>query len=341
MLPRLKLIVVFIAAAAGLCHPACGQNGLPAEERINGKLVWQAFEPQREVLQQSSAVIYTGGQTRIKSLYGVVVSEDGHILTKASEVIDRGALAVRLSSELYPDVEILGVNDEWDIAMLKVSSEEKLVPVILSDEDDAKLGHWVVSNGSTTRSQRRVRVGIVSALTRPIKPDSGKVVLGVELGTKEDDRLTIKELAADGGAQKAGLKVGDVLYSVGGAVIEEHKDLVEAMEGKKPGENIAVEVMRDTKKLGFEVELSARPAAEQMMSRNDMMSGGEESLSLRRDDFPRVIHHDTPLTKVSVGGPLLNLDGICIGMNIARADRVATYAIPAKELAVIVEQMTD
>ena len=44
------------------------------------------------------------------------------------------------------------------------------------------------------------------------------------------------------------------------------------------------------------------------MTRNDQMSGGENQLSARRSEFPRVIDHDTPLTKVSVGGPLLNLD---------------------------------
>ena len=30
------------------------------------------------------------------------------------------------------------------------------------------------------------------------------------------------------------------------------------------------------------------------------------------------------------GGPLVNLDGKAVGLNIARADRVATYALPAR-----------
>ena len=75
------------------------------------------------------------------------------------------------------------------------------------------------------------------------------------------------------------------------------------------------------------------------MSRNDMMSGGKLALSVRRDNFPRVIHHDTILTKNRMGGPLLNLDGVCIGLNIARASRVATFAIPAPELRQIIQDM--
>ena len=62
-------------------------------------------------------------------------------------------------------------------------------------------------------------------------------------------------------------------------------------------------------------------------------------LSKRRSDFPRVLQTDLPLSVRSVGGPLLNLEGYCVGMNIARANRCETYAIPAKELRAIVENL--
>jgi S1-C subfamily serine protease len=37
-----------------------------------------------------------------------------------------------------------------------------------------------------------------------------------------------------------------------------------------------------------------------------------------------------------VGGPLLDLDGKCIGMNIARVNRSETFAIPAAELQLLI-----
>jgi serine protease Do len=40
-----------------------------------------------------------------------------------------------------------------------------------------------------------------------------------------------------------------------------------------------------------------------------------------------------------VGGPLLDLDGRCIGMNIARANRAESYAIPAEELKELAERL--
>ena len=102
-----------------------------------------------------------------------------------------------------------------------------------------------------------------------------------------------------------------------------------------------MEILRDGKKKKLSVELTARPKGPERMSRNDQMSGGALSLSKRRSDFPRVLHHDTPLIKDRVGGPLLNLDGVCIGMNIARASRVATFAIPASDLVEIMAEMKE
>jgi serine protease Do len=59
------------------------------------------------------------------------------------------------------------------------------------------------------------------------------------------------------------------------------------------------------------------------------MSG---EFSPRRSGFPRVMQHDILGSKSVVGGPLLDLDGLCIGMNIARANRAESFAIPVEDL---------
>ena len=56
-------------------------------------------------------------------------------------------------------------------------------------------------------------------------------------------------------------------------------------------------------------------------------------LSERADDFPGgVLQHDTVLQPTECGGPLVNLDGKVVGINIARAGRVESYCLPANEL---------
>ena len=53
-------------------------------------------------------------------------------------------------------------------------------------------------------------------------------------------------------------------------------------------------------------------------------------MSKRRSGYDRVIQHDSVIRPEECGGPLVNLDGKVIGINIARAGRVETYALPIK-----------
>ena len=61
--------------------------------------------------------------------------------------------------------------------------------------------------------------------------------------------------------------------------------------------------------------------------------------SKRRDSFPRVLQTDIPFSARTIGGPLLNLDGECVGMNIARANRAESFAIPVEELREVLKKL--
>jgi len=335
---RSILTSLTMALTLGAVQPVVAQNVLPGTLRINGKTVWEAFEPQRQVLQKSSAVIYTDERSRLMKIYGTIVSEDGYILTKASEIEGSSSLSLRIGDEVYRDVEVVDVDPQWDVAMLKIKPTSRLVPVAISDQSDVEQGSWVISNGSTTRTIRRVKVGIVGALSREVTVKKG-VMLGVVLGEASDNGLELKEISKKGGAEKAGLKKGDILKSVDGKKLTKRMDVLKAVKDKKPGDKIAVEVTRKGETKKFDIELTARPASPKKMSRNDQMGGGELALSKRSSEFPRILQHDTPVSKDRIGGPLLNLDGECVGMNIARNSRVATFAIPARELIEIIARL--
>ena len=55
-------------------------------------------------------------------------------------------------------------------------------------------------------------------------------------------------------------------------------------------------------------------------------------LSEHRTGFPTVLQHDTALRPEDCGGPLVDLDGKAVGINIARAGRTESYAVPAEEV---------
>lgn len=62
-------------------------------------------------------------------------------------------------------------------------------------------------------------------------------------------------------------------------------------------------------------------------------------LSLRREAFPAVFAHDAQLTPEECGGPVVDLTGAVVGLNIARADATRTLAIPADVLQEVISEL--
>jgi serine protease Do len=68
------------------------------------------------------------------------------------------------------------------------------------------------------------------------------------------------------------------------------------------------------------------------MSRADFQNNMGSRLSDKRTGFPNVLQHDTVLSPADCGGPLVDLDGKAVGVNIARAGRTESYAVPTESV---------
>jgi serine protease Do len=307
------------------------QPSLPSDERTNGKEVRAAFSAQRAAIQKCTAVIYDGSRF---FNYGIVASEDGYILAKASELKERKDLSVRIGETKYVGVKVVATDPHWDVALLKVEANG-LSPVVWAESSDLAQGSWVVANGASSRNLRRVNVGIISAKSREVKGNAPSV-LGITFKSVKNS-LEIHEVTPETGAEKAGLAAGDVIKKIGGDAVTSREALIERVRDFMAGEKVSVEFERGGEILTVEVELMARGEAyKERKSRNDQMSG---DYSERRDSFPRVIQTDIPFSARNIGGPLLTLDGECIGMNIARANRAESFAIPVEEVRAVLAEL--
>ena len=84
--------------------------------------------------------------------------------------------------------------------------------------------------------------------------DSNRAMLGVT--TDEDDKgARITGITHESGADKAGLKVGDVITKIGDAKIEDADDVSEAVHQHKPGEKIPITILRNGKEQKITAEL--------------------------------------------------------------------------------------
>ena len=105
-----------------LFHPALAEGNtgsLDFEQRINGKAVLKTIEPIRERLQDLSAVFFSGHDVVI---YGIVLSPDGYIATKASELHSYRDLTIRVGSSKYGQFREIGSDPSTDIAVVKVEA---------------------------------------------------------------------------------------------------------------------------------------------------------------------------------------------------------------------------
>jgi S1-C subfamily serine protease len=324
-----KSIAAVVLLATGMATAA---QTLETPYRTNGTAVQAAFEPVRLALQDCSAVIQRG---RKEIAYGTVMSPDGFILTKASEIGDASGISVTIGEKVYPDPELVSTDPAWDVALLKIAATDlKPAPLALDQPDPAR-GTWVVANGATTRTQRRIQIGIVAATAREI-PHAGGPVLGVTFEEKAK-KLVVTEVAEKSGAATAGVEKDDVLLLADGEKITSTEVLGEIVKKHRVGDQMALTVERKGKKVELKVELKGRvDVFGEELTRNDVMSG---RFSERRSGFPRVIQHDIIADRQRIGGPVLDLDGRCLGMNIARANRCETFAIPASDLKSIADRL--
>jgi S1-C subfamily serine protease len=74
-----------------------------------------------------------------------------------------------------------------------------------------------------------------------------------------------------------------------------------------------------------------------LLDPTEMEVNGE--ISARATGFQKVIQHDSVLAPNQCGGPVIDIYGNAIGINIARAGRVSSYAIPAKIAAPAIADM--
>lgn len=285
----------------------------------------------RQSLQEFSAVICDG---RKEAGYGIVVSEDGGVLAKWSDVKSIKDLKVRIGDKVHEPVTLVAGDANWDVCLLKLDVTG-LKTVVFAENSQLEQGSWVIANGATSRSERRPMIGIISAQSREI-PAEGGAVLGVEI-IEEKNAIIAGKVPEISGAYQAGLRDNDQIVMLDDKPMKKREDLVDFMKERKVGEKISVTYKRNDKTNQVVVELQGRADTfGKEMTRNDQMSG---DVSQRRSGFPRVLQHDIWGNSKTVGGPLLDLEGKCVGMNIARANRAESFAIPLEELREISQRL--
>ena len=114
---------------------------------------------------------YSGSNVRQGAGSGVILSEDGYILTCYHVIKNANTITVATREGQTFDAAVVGGDEEEDIAIIKVEAEG-LTPAVMGDSDELRVGSPVVAIGNPLgQLGGTVTAGIISSLERQVTID--------------------------------------------------------------------------------------------------------------------------------------------------------------------------
>ena len=99
---------------------------------------------------------------------GFIIDEKGILVTNNHVIEGAEDIVVQVNGEKKFKATVIGADPLSDIAVLKIDSKEKFLPVNFGDSDKARIGDWVIAIGNPFGLGGTVTSGIISARNRSI-----------------------------------------------------------------------------------------------------------------------------------------------------------------------------
>ena len=321
--PSARAVVVALMLGLGWCANAPAQDGQSPEwlrqrfgvltSRDNSRMI-ALVRPLSENIKESVVQVLSGGRP---VAIGTVVSVDGHVLTKRSE-LSGDPIRVRLhDGQVFP-ARVASVRRRSDLALLVVETKADMKPIEFV-EASVPISSFLITPG---RGGRPIGLGVVGVPERAVK-HNGR--LGVVLDDGVERPALVQRVFPRSGASVAGLLAGDQIIAINGREESSRDSVIQTLRGMFPGEVVRLTILREGNRM--EVDAGIRDMNVVIESDNDSKVNGRRSARL--SGFERAIQHDTVLDPHECGGPVLNTSGQVVGLNIARAGRVVSYSLPS------------
>lgn len=112
---------------------------------------------------------------------GFFISESGYIVTNYHVIQDASIITVSLYDSSVYEAQFVGADTENDIALIKIdpTSDVKITTLSFGDSDSLLVGQKSIAIGNPFGYDRTMVTGIISGLSRPIRDEKGKVLLGM------------------------------------------------------------------------------------------------------------------------------------------------------------------
>ncbi len=170
---------------------------------------------------------------------GVVVAEDGLIVTNEHVIRDADEIIVRLWNRTEYPARVVGADARTDVALLRIHPAGKLPVAVLGDSSRLKVGEWAIAVGNPFGLESTVTLGVISATGR------------TDLGDESTDDFIQTDASINPGNS------GGPLLNTRGEVVGINAAMVSAGQG-----------------IGFAIPINTVMAVEQELARNGSIRRG-------------------------------------------------------------------
>lgn len=329
---RLMLpLLVFCVVLSGLLTVAPQGNAqaadvLEQEATRHGVKLKEAF---RDLIAETQVAALQVEINSGHTIPGTLIdSARGWVVAKASEmgkvILPKDVFRCRVSVEQWVTARYVGFERELDLVFLELESRAEL-PEEIPIAEQLHPGQWLISLGFAERLP--LGVGVLGAQPREIAASSGYLGMAVE---ETAEGLLVTQVLANSGASKAGIKKGDLLLETPDSPIKKRTLLEEKLKELEPGDWWSFHASREGEIR--DVHLRIGVSWDKTVDRQALMNRFGSDVSPRRTGFRSVFQHDTLMHPRHCGGPVVNLQGELVGVNIARAGRTDTFTVPIQEI---------
>lgn len=354
------VMLLLTAAMVGAASPANAQDTSPIPDWLHQRLVdrvihrrdsnamMQLVHPIAGELKGSVVEVISSGRP---VAFGTVVGReaaspeeppaaaeaktalhDVYVLTKRSE-LSGDPIRIRLADGQLLPARVSAVRRASDLALLVVQADAATVNQSLRPVEfysaAPSIGSFLIS---PDRSGRVIGLGVVGAAARKVG-HQGR--LGIALQQTDEAGARVRSIMPHSGADDAGLEKGDRIIAIDGHTQSDVNIVAATLNSMFPGEVVRLTIERDGSTVDIPAKLSEFAIMQE--SENDARVNGARNVRL--SGFERALQHDTVLNPEQCGGPVLDTQGRVIGINIARAGRVVSYALPASLVSAEVSSM--
>ncbi len=330
-------------------RPARSNAPVPKSD-ASGKAALATMRALQELADSASATVVRIHCDGRSVAYGTIIDASGLLVTKASQLVTDETIEIERDDGSRVVAHELARDSVLDVALLRmepVSVEkagEPLQPVSWATDVSVAAGTVVVTPRGVGR---RARYGFAAIEERESALDAiDGPYLGVQTrpsstrelrGAGVDRAVTIVRVIPETAAARAGLEPGQVLLTINDTEIGSPDELRRTLRRYPVGASVTMRRVVGALTSDVDVTLGRREASARGTSRGNTAT----PISARSSGFGALLPHDTVTEPSEMGGPIIDLDGCVVGMNIARFDRTATHAIGAKRMAEVCERLME